>query len=836
MVDNVSQGVIPTNDHDPSGQNPKPEHFFSSNINFAATGSKRNDLYVGGGEIGVPLNLGQPTTSQYPYNQVSQSPGPDPHIIEIDDTPGNQRVLIRHNSGSGIEMRNDGTILLSSTKNTVQISGADQTVIVEGDGDLVYKGNLTLKVDGNFNVDCVDFNVNAKGNVNTNIIGSQRTNVGEIKSDVVRGSISTTSTQLAVQTYLGGLSTNVKGDYSNNVDGTATYISSGDTTLTSETKISTAAPETTIAATTLNAFGTNGIIGGQSIDIKGNEASFQGSIEAPTFYGNLIGKAKEAALADKALGANTAGSAPGSTGTAVNPADPGAPDFDEPDVAENLTLSTYLVKENGIIVSRIDEGGFIKNLIDKNTAYDGLYDKQATTGIVRSKARDTANKNNSRFTSAAIKENIVSRNISKTAPTGIGRVIKGSSTPKIGQNKIGSANAYVGLDPFLPKKVKVNLIPDPLYNPDFEDIITEKTKLAPGVSITKFLAGSGDATNFNFIKNQQQRRDIARHLYYHAEVLRSVNTNKAAFANYRLNVVEGIYRPGPNETITPNSINDLKIKGRAIVYQLLDTNGKKDAAAMFDLAEYWKDTLYFDQLILHYDEFDPSGGLEAQIILVLPELDTDWKGTFSREVETQYNGSKLANGELVECLAVPSTPAKPSEDLDESGDFGINANTAFDPLYKLNESNQLITINGKTGSRGLKPDALVNMTRLLNNEYRRMQEYFGEKLYINDALPKLETKRLDPTSPEYRPTSVHFQGIALDISISGFDNAKLAKLVDAAMKAGFTGFGFGKVFLHVDTGRNRYWGYTNTRWGGKGIDDHWGKYIKRISPPFNGNF
>src|SRR5210317_2477015 len=140
MVDNVSQGVIPTNDHDPSGQNPKPEHFFSSNINFAATGSKRNDLYVGGGEIGVPLNLGQPTTSQYPYNQVSQSPGPDPHIIEIDDTPGNQRVLIRHNSGSGIEMRNDGTILLSSTKNTVQISGADQTVIVEGDGDLVYKG------------------------------------------------------------------------------------------------------------------------------------------------------------------------------------------------------------------------------------------------------------------------------------------------------------------------------------------------------------------------------------------------------------------------------------------------------------------------------------------------------------------------------------------------------------------------------------------------------------------------------------------------------------------------------------------------------------------------
>ena len=842
MVDNVSQGVVPINNHDPSGQNPKPEHFFKSNLNFAATGSKRNDLYVGGGEVDVPLELGEVVPSRYPLNQVAQSPGTNPHIIEIDDTPGNQRILIRHNSGSGIEMRDDGTILLSSTKNTVQISGADQTVIVEGDGQLVYKGNLSLKVDGNFDIDCLDFNLNVKGNAKTNILGSQRTNVGEFKNDTVRGAITTISTQPSSQFFVGGLATYVKGDFTNNVDGDATFTSSGTTAITSETKLNTAATETNIAATTLNVFGTNGVIGGQSIDIKGNEASFEGSVEAPTFYGNLIGKAKFAALADKATGASTAGSL-GSSGTASNPSDPGAPSFDEPDVAADLTLSTYLVADDGIIVTRIDDGNYIKNLVDKNAAYSGLYDKQITTGVVRSKIRDTANKTNTAFVGQAVAEGVVSPKIAQTAPEGIGRVVSGGSTPKIGQTKIGNANAYTGLDPFLPKKVRVNLIPDPLYNPDFQDAITEKTKLAPGVSIAKFLAGSGNATNFNFIKNQQQRRDLARHLYYHAEVLRSVNTNKTAFGNYRLTVVEGIYRPGPDEKITSGSLNDLKLKGRAVVYQLIDNKGKKDVSAMFDLAEYWKDTLYFDKLILHYDEINPDEELEAQIILVLPEIDTDWKGTFNREVETQYNGNKLANGELVECLAVPSTVETPGEELNEGGDYGINPNPGrdskgnlFDPLYQLNANGQLITKTGAAASRLLKPNALVNMTRLLNNEYRRMQEYFGEKLYSNDALVKTGSSR-----EINRRGSIHFQGRALDIDVSKMSNAKKRKLVDAAMKAGFKGFGFGPTILHVDTGPTRHWNYGNTIWGGKTIGDkdnleYWGRYIRRLKPEFTGNF
>lgn len=51
--------------------------------------------------------------------------------------------------------------------------------------------------------------------------------------------------------------------------------------------------------------------------------------------------------------------------------------------------------------------------------------------------------------------------------------------------------------------------------------------------------------------------------------------------------------------------------------------------------------------------------------------------------------------------------------------------------------------------------------------------------------------------------STHLKGQALDISLRGHDKWAL---YEAAKAVGFTGFGFYKTFLHVDTGRPRSWG------------------------------
>ena len=118
---------------------------------------------MNGGAEGVPLNIEDQRPSEFPFNQVDETTSG--HVVEYDDTPGGERILIRHRTGAGVEMRADGSVLVSSTNNKIEVTGGDQTVIVEGAGNLVYKGNLNLVVTG-------DYNVDVGGNYNVNVAGS----------------------------------------------------------------------------------------------------------------------------------------------------------------------------------------------------------------------------------------------------------------------------------------------------------------------------------------------------------------------------------------------------------------------------------------------------------------------------------------------------------------------------------------------------------------------------------------------------------------------------------------------------------------------------------------
>jgi uncharacterized protein YcbK (DUF882 family) len=53
------------------------------------------------------------------------------------------------------------------------------------------------------------------------------------------------------------------------------------------------------------------------------------------------------------------------------------------------------------------------------------------------------------------------------------------------------------------------------------------------------------------------------------------------------------------------------------------------------------------------------------------------------------------------------------------------------------------------------------------------------------------------------PLSQHKLGTAFDILLENHNRMDLLK---ACQVVGFTGFGFYSTFLHVDTGRARYWG------------------------------
>ncbi len=122
-----SLGVAQDGMQDPTGEYPKREYNYGSSINKASRGTKINNLYVGGGDIGVSLNIEPQRPSEYPFNQVQETVSG--HVIEQDDTPGGERVLIKHRTGAGVEMRADGSVIISAVNNKIEVTGGDQTVI-----------------------------------------------------------------------------------------------------------------------------------------------------------------------------------------------------------------------------------------------------------------------------------------------------------------------------------------------------------------------------------------------------------------------------------------------------------------------------------------------------------------------------------------------------------------------------------------------------------------------------------------------------------------------------------------------------------------------------------
>jgi len=190
-------------------------------------------------------------------------------------------------------------------------------------------------------------------------------------------------------------------------------------------------------------------------------------------------------------------------------------------------------------------------------------------------------------------------------------------------------------------------LPDPVYNPNFQSEITSQTKLAQGVPIVKFLGAKGNRTQFERVT--QDRFQIARNLYLHAELIKKTLGN-SDFSKNRLVIAEGIYVPAGAETVSSGSISDLKQTGRAVAYELYGANGKIDFAKSFELAVFWKDYCNYDKITLDYDTFDPSGEINCQVVLTMPNVPTSFDVSFARKVETTFNTKLQSQNELVEIL------------------------------------------------------------------------------------------------------------------------------------------------------------------------------------------
>jgi len=183
---------------DPNANYPTKEYAGISETNKLAQGDSRgtivqekNSNRMKGAKLPGGEAWDEPESAYrgaYPYNKVTQTESG--HIIEVDDTPGSERLHIYHRSGTYIEIDANGS-MVKRTKGSsyeiidrngkisiagradISVNGAcnifvgnDANIEVEGDTNITCHNDITAQAGGTFNLSAVEeFNI-ASGNVN----------------------------------------------------------------------------------------------------------------------------------------------------------------------------------------------------------------------------------------------------------------------------------------------------------------------------------------------------------------------------------------------------------------------------------------------------------------------------------------------------------------------------------------------------------------------------------------------------------------------------------------------------------------------------------------------
>ena len=420
---------------DPDKRFPRQDYVGVSSVNNIARGTRVKNVYIGGSVPGVDLELNDEPSTQYPENQVKETSSG--HIIEYDDTNGRERVMIRHRTGSGVEMRADGSVILSSTNNTLRIVAANEKVIVEGDGEVVYNGNLKMRVAGDFDLEVGgDFNVNVIGDKEENVRGSVLESITKNKTTTIMENRAETVLGVDTLTVLSDKNQIIKGNYETDVQGFIELDANGKLTMTSESKIITSSPDINITSKSLTAVGNTGTIGGDQItfysqNIFGKSSTFTNGVTAPTFHGDLQGTA---------VGAEKAVTA------AVGPAHSGSASNTSTDTVQTTQPTLSIINaglanpEYGVREIDIDAFQDLQYTVDRSRNYGGISKVDLTTKMARSKLRDPNNIANETFVGEIISDGTVSKDFANTIPPKFGKVVNANDKAQRGAEAIGPSN------------------------------------------------------------------------------------------------------------------------------------------------------------------------------------------------------------------------------------------------------------------------------------------------------------------------------------------------------------------------------------------------------------
>lgn len=340
----------------------------ASSVNTVARdGGSPPELNTTGAIDGQDLSCGSERRARYGRVQVTETASG--HQIILNDTLGSESIMIRHASGSGIELRPDGSLLISATEIVYN---------VQGKSNFVVQGSTTFKTDGDITFEAGgSVNMSATGGISMDTSGDFNQKVGGKSTSIVTGGQSSTVAGAAnsiflgpnTSNYLGGNTMNVKGDMKIRAQGDAGIFSSGQLSMTGESRIMASAPKVSITGSQLEVVGATGTIGGEGIigyvknlyageTVDGKNGNFGSGVYSPLFVGTLQGVARAARDAQNVVG-----------NVGYNPPAPSAVNEDATALPSSAVIDARQKSSaNGVKKVRVDVGDFTRKAHDQSIA------------------------------------------------------------------------------------------------------------------------------------------------------------------------------------------------------------------------------------------------------------------------------------------------------------------------------------------------------------------------------------------------------------------------------------------------------------------------------------
>ena len=134
-----------------------------STIDATAQPSKRGSW--------TPPSIADTVKPVYPHNSVNRTSSG--HVIEIDDTPGAERLSEMHCSGTMRQIDAAGNSTTTIVGSSYKIVINDDNVFVQGSCNLTIAGSCKTLIHGSYELEVDgDYNVNVKGSMKTKVGGS----------------------------------------------------------------------------------------------------------------------------------------------------------------------------------------------------------------------------------------------------------------------------------------------------------------------------------------------------------------------------------------------------------------------------------------------------------------------------------------------------------------------------------------------------------------------------------------------------------------------------------------------------------------------------------------